>query len=143
MVHYEPRHLDLHCLRFDKIHYWLFNYIIHIIYHTQDWNRDEPPEQDGEGFYNTSLPVIIFQMIEQNVSWHSYPFLPGLYKGTRRAIALSPASALSKCWNFHIKVFYVMGKALMASYPVQGHVLFSFENLSYLKFLCSLVTLGS
>ena len=29
--------------------------------------RDEPPEQDGEGFYNTSLPVIIFQMIEQNV----------------------------------------------------------------------------
>lgn len=33
----------------------------------KDWNRDEPPEQDGEGFYNTSLPVIIFQMIEQNI----------------------------------------------------------------------------
>jgi len=35
----------------------------------QDWFKDEGPDQDGEGFYNTSLPVIIFQMIEQNVSF--------------------------------------------------------------------------
>ena len=34
----------------------------------QDWLKDEAPEQDGEGFYNTSMPVIIFKMIEQNVS---------------------------------------------------------------------------
>ncbi|XP_052762929.1 exocyst complex component 3-like [Mya arenaria] len=33
----------------------------------KDWCRDEGPDQDGEGFYNTSLPVIIFQMIEQNI----------------------------------------------------------------------------
>lgn len=33
----------------------------------KDWLRAESPDQDGEGFYNTSLPVIIFQMIEQNI----------------------------------------------------------------------------
>lgn len=33
----------------------------------KDWFKDEGPDQDGEGFYNTSLPVIIFQMIEQNI----------------------------------------------------------------------------
>ncbi|KAH3748666.1 exocyst complex component 3-like isoform X2 [Dreissena polymorpha] len=33
----------------------------------KDWCRNEGPDQDGEGFYNTSLPMIIFQMIEQNI----------------------------------------------------------------------------
>lgn len=33
----------------------------------KDWFKEEGPDQDGEGFYVTSLPVIIFQMIEQNI----------------------------------------------------------------------------
>ncbi|KAH9513686.1 Exocyst complex component 3 [Bulinus truncatus] len=33
----------------------------------KDWIRDTIPDQDGDGFYNTQLPVIIFQMMEQNL----------------------------------------------------------------------------
>ncbi|KAK3576091.1 hypothetical protein CHS0354_032215 [Potamilus streckersoni] len=33
----------------------------------RDWHKDEAPDQDGEGNYITSLPVIIFQMMEQNL----------------------------------------------------------------------------
>ncbi|RMX50459.1 hypothetical protein pdam_00018310 [Pocillopora damicornis] len=33
----------------------------------QDWNRDAPPETDMDGFYNTSLPVFLFKMIDQNL----------------------------------------------------------------------------
>lgn len=33
----------------------------------QDWNSEAPPERDGEGFYNTSLPVFLFKMIDQNL----------------------------------------------------------------------------
>ncbi|XP_072042322.1 exocyst complex component 3-like isoform X2 [Amphiura filiformis] len=33
----------------------------------KDWHRDTEPESDGEGFFRTQLPVIIFQMIEQNL----------------------------------------------------------------------------
>ena len=34
----------------------------------KDWNSEAPPETDMEGFYNTSLPVFLFKMIDQNVS---------------------------------------------------------------------------
>ncbi|CAL1537794.1 unnamed protein product [Lymnaea stagnalis] len=33
----------------------------------KDWAENEPPDEDGDGFYNTQLPVIIFQMMEQNL----------------------------------------------------------------------------
>ncbi|KAK0053902.1 exocyst complex component 3 [Biomphalaria pfeifferi] len=33
----------------------------------KDWIRDTIPDQDGNGYYNTQLPVIIFQMMEQNL----------------------------------------------------------------------------
>lgn len=33
----------------------------------QDWNSEAPPETDMEGFYNTSLPVFLFKMIDQNL----------------------------------------------------------------------------
>ncbi|XP_077371632.1 exocyst complex component 3-like protein isoform X2 [Festucalex cinctus] len=32
----------------------------------QDWNRDQEPDTDHEGFYQTSLPTIITQMLEEN-----------------------------------------------------------------------------
>ncbi|XP_064597131.1 exocyst complex component 3-like isoform X2 [Liolophura sinensis] len=32
----------------------------------KDWYSNSPPDQDGEGKYNTALPVIIYQMMEQN-----------------------------------------------------------------------------
>ncbi|KAJ8322023.1 hypothetical protein KUTeg_000494, partial [Tegillarca granosa] len=32
-----------------------------------DWYRAEHPDADGDGYYSTSLPVIIFQMMEQNL----------------------------------------------------------------------------
>lgn len=35
----------------------------------KDWNRsDTQPDADDKGFFNTSLPVILFQMIEQNLN---------------------------------------------------------------------------
>ncbi|KAM7449264.1 hypothetical protein ABFA07_002820 [Porites harrisoni] len=33
----------------------------------KDWNSDAPPETDLEGFYNTSLPVFLFKMIDQHL----------------------------------------------------------------------------
>ena len=30
--------------------------------------RAQEPDADEKGYFNTSLPVILFQMIEQNVS---------------------------------------------------------------------------
>ena len=33
----------------------------------KDWFRVEHPDADGNGYYSTSLPVIIFQMMEQNL----------------------------------------------------------------------------
>uniref|UniRef100_H3BZ57 Exocyst complex component 3-like 1 n=1 Tax=Tetraodon nigroviridis TaxID=99883 RepID=H3BZ57_TETNG len=32
----------------------------------QDWQRDQEPDTDHEGFYQTSLPTIITQMLEEN-----------------------------------------------------------------------------
>ncbi|XP_078494437.1 exocyst complex component 3-like isoform X2 [Ciona intestinalis] len=32
-----------------------------------DWMRDEEPETDVDGYYRTSLPVILFQMIQQTI----------------------------------------------------------------------------
>nr|XP_057932339.1 exocyst complex component 3-like protein [Doryrhamphus excisus] len=32
----------------------------------QDWQRDQEPDTDHEGFYQTSLPTIIIQMLEEN-----------------------------------------------------------------------------
>ena len=34
----------------------------------QDWYRDIAPDSDEKGYYLTSLPVILLQMIEQNVT---------------------------------------------------------------------------
>lgn len=33
----------------------------------KDWMKESPPDEDGDKFYNTQLPVIIFQMMEQNL----------------------------------------------------------------------------
>ncbi|XP_038051319.1 exocyst complex component 3-like [Patiria miniata] len=33
----------------------------------KDWHSDAEPDADGEGYFRTQLPVIIFQMIEQNL----------------------------------------------------------------------------
>ena len=35
---------------------------------TQDWYRSEAPEADHQGYYHTSLPVILYEMLQQNVS---------------------------------------------------------------------------
>nr|CAB3243986.1 exocyst complex component 3-like [Phallusia mammillata] len=32
-----------------------------------DWRREEEPETDADGYYRTSLPVILFQMIQQTI----------------------------------------------------------------------------
>ena len=39
-----------------------------VLFYLKDWFRVEHPDADGDGYYSTSLPVIIFQMMEQNVS---------------------------------------------------------------------------
>lgn len=41
-----------------------------LIQDSQDWNRDEEPETDADGYYRTSLPVILFQMIQQTIQVH-------------------------------------------------------------------------
>jgi len=33
----------------------------------QDWAKDSAPEADDKGYFNTTLPVLLIQMIEQNV----------------------------------------------------------------------------
>src|SRR6218665_1266997 len=40
----------------------LFEHII-----VQDWAKDSAPEADDKGYFNTTLPVLLIQMIEQNV----------------------------------------------------------------------------
>eukprot|EP00918_Siedleckia_nematoides_P052359 GHVU01114441.1.p1 GENE.GHVU01114441.1~~GHVU01114441.1.p1 ORF type:complete len:748 (+),score=92.77 GHVU01114441.1:239-2482(+) len=34
---------------------------------TKDWYRSQPPDADDKGFFTTSVPVILFQMLEQNL----------------------------------------------------------------------------
>lgn len=34
---------------------------------SQDWNQDKLPETDTEGYFQTSLPIILFQMLDQNL----------------------------------------------------------------------------
>eukprot|EP00795_Rhopilema_esculentum_P014160 gene14160-5161_t len=34
---------------------------------SQDWLVDKPPETDVDGYYQTSLPIILFQMLDQNL----------------------------------------------------------------------------
>lgn len=46
------------------LHIWSFSAIFLF---SQDWNSEAPPETDMEGFYNTSLPVFLFKMTDQNV----------------------------------------------------------------------------
>ena len=38
------------------------------MHYLQDWFKDEEPESDGRGFYVTQLPVLLFQIVDQNVS---------------------------------------------------------------------------
>jgi exocyst complex component 3 len=33
----------------------------------QDWQKGSGPDADDQGYYHTVAPVIIFQMIEQNL----------------------------------------------------------------------------
>lgn len=33
----------------------------------KDWYRDAQPDADGEGYFHTVVPVIVFQMVDQNV----------------------------------------------------------------------------
>lgn len=33
----------------------------------QDWLTEKPPEMDVDGYYQTSLPIILFQMLDQNL----------------------------------------------------------------------------
>jgi len=37
--------------------------------------KDSPPDADEKGYYNTTLPVILIQMFEQNVRRSSSHFL--------------------------------------------------------------------
>ncbi|XP_064652191.1 exocyst complex component 3-like [Lineus longissimus] len=48
---------------------WMTN---SLITDRKDWSKEQEPEADGEGCYNTPLPVILFQMIEQNVQVASF-----------------------------------------------------------------------
>ena len=32
---------------------------------SQDWYQAKPPETDNEGFFQTTLPIILFQMLDQ------------------------------------------------------------------------------
>ncbi|XP_065658322.1 exocyst complex component 3 isoform X2 [Hydra vulgaris] len=34
---------------------------------SQDWNQDKLPETSGDGSFQTSLPIILFQMLDQNL----------------------------------------------------------------------------
>ncbi|XP_014673816.1 PREDICTED: exocyst complex component 3-like [Priapulus caudatus] len=34
---------------------------------TKDWNRDAEPEADAQGYFQTPMPIILFQMIEQHL----------------------------------------------------------------------------
>ena len=34
---------------------------------SQDWYQPKLPETDAEGFFQTTLPIILFQMLDQNL----------------------------------------------------------------------------
>lgn len=33
----------------------------------EDWKKDEDPERDNEGCFHTSAPIIVYQMIDENL----------------------------------------------------------------------------
>ena len=37
-----------------------------------DWKGDVEPEVDVDGYYRTSLPVILFQMVQQTIQVNSF-----------------------------------------------------------------------
>ncbi|XP_065658404.1 exocyst complex component 3-like [Hydra vulgaris] len=51
----------------------MFSYILFIKFFklrqvgSQDWNQDKLPETSGDGSFQTSLPIILFQMLDQNL----------------------------------------------------------------------------
>src|SRR5699024_6321908 len=48
---------------------WLANTIRH---ESKDWDSNHIPESNNSGHYQTTTPVIVFQMIDQHVSAHSF-----------------------------------------------------------------------
>ena len=44
-----------------------YSFVICFLF-SKDWHSEALPEKDLQGFYNTSLPVFLFKMIDQNVS---------------------------------------------------------------------------
>ena len=49
----------IHCIAFTNLFYL-----------SKDWHQEKLPEADAEGYFQTSLPIILFQMLDQNVSFY-------------------------------------------------------------------------
>jgi len=57
--------MEIYVKTTDKnVHTWLQNMSST---ESQDWYRDQLPESDSEGYYRTALPIILFQMLDQNL----------------------------------------------------------------------------
>ena len=69
---------------------------------SQDWYQAKPPETDNEGFFQTTLPIILFQMLDQYLKVGQF-----IKQRVRLKILGTLKPSLTPFQSFNIRSYFV------------------------------------